>query len=76
MEHEEEKKKSSAAAKKYKDKKFTKKRKRAGFDSNVIESREESFVEYRQVKKNCILHGKCSHSTEKCKVLHAIMNKA
>ena len=41
----------------------------------VVESSEESTKAYRPSKKYCILHGKCSHSTESCKDLHAMVNK-
>ena len=60
-----EMKKSSVAAKKT-NKKILKKRKREGFDSSVVEFDEESSVECRPHEKYCILHGKCSHSTDNC----------
>ena len=66
-------KKSSAAAKRAK--KSTKKRKREESDSNVVESSRESTEARRPSKKYCILHGKCSHSTESWKDLRAMVNK-
>ena len=58
-----DKKKSSKASKK--DKKSSRNRKRADSNSRVIESEEESCVEHNLSKKYCILHEKCSHSTDK-----------
>ena len=44
-------------------------------DSSVVESSEES-TEARRLNKNlCILHGKCSHSTDNCKNLRAMVSK-
>ena len=51
LELKEENKKSSVAAKKAKEKKSLRKRKQADTDSKVIESSEETSVEYRQVKE-------------------------
>ena len=68
LEREEDKEKCSASAKI-----SMKKRSRAGFDSRFIESSEESAVECSPVKKYCILHGKCSYSTNNCKDLHAMV---
>ena len=67
LEPKEKKKKLSGAAKKSKDKKSTKKRKREDSNSSVIESSEYSSMEYRTLRTYCVLHGKCSHSTYKCK---------
>ena len=69
-----EEKKSSAAAKKS-HKKSTKKRKREDSDSSIVESSEEPFVECWPDWKYCILHGKCTHSTDNCKDLCAMVNK-
>ena len=69
----EDKKKSSAAAKK--SLKKIKKRKQEDSDSSVVESSEESTKARHPNKKYCILHGKCSHSTESCKDLRAMVNK-
>ena len=74
LEPKEEKKKSSAATKKT-NKKNLKKRKKENSSSNVVESIEESSVERQPNKKYCIIHGKCSHSTDDCKDLHAMINK-
>ena len=38
-------------------------------DSSVMELSEE------QLNKQCILHGKCRHSIDKCKDLHIKINK-
>ena len=73
MEPKEDKKNSSAASKK--SKKSTKKTKREDSNSDVVESTEESTEAHRPIKKYCILHGKCGHSTENCKDLHAMLNK-
>ena len=62
LEPKEEKKRSSAAAEKSKTSR--KKRKRDDSDSSVVESSEEDTQARRPIKKYCILHGKCSHSTD------------
>ena len=54
LEPKEDKKKSSTGAKKYKEKKSTKKWKRADSGSSVVESNEESSVEHKHVNKYCI----------------------
>ena len=51
-----------------------KKRKREDSDSSVVESSEESTKASRPTRKYCILHGKCSHSTDYCKYLCAMVN--
>ena len=68
------KKKATSASKKTL-KKSTKTRKREDSDSSVIESSEQSTKARRPIKKYCILHGKCSHSTDNCKDLRAMVNK-
>ena len=73
-EPKEDKKKCSAASKKNL-KKSHKKRKREDSDSSVIESSKESTEARRQIRKYCILHGKCSHSTDNCKDLRAMVKK-
>ena len=73
LEPKEEKKKSSAAVKK--SKKTNKKRKRDVSDSSVVESSEESIQDHCPIKKYCILHDKCSHSTDNCKDLRAMVSK-
>ena len=65
LEPKEDKERSSAASKKPL-KKF-KKSKREDSDSSIVESSEESTEARRPSKKYFILHGKCSHSTDKCK---------
>ena len=52
-----------------------KKSKREDSDSSVVESSEESTEARRPSKKYCILYGKCSHSTNSCKDLRAMVNK-
>ena len=74
LDPQEEKKKSSAAAKKTL-KKFLKNRKQEDSDSSVIESSEEFSVEHLPNRKYCSLHGKCSHSTDNCEDLRAMVNK-
>ena len=44
-------------------------------DSSVLESSEESTDARRPIRIYCILHGKCSHSTDNCKDLRAMVNK-
>ena len=73
LEPKEDKKKSSAAAKK--SFKKIKKRKQQESDSSVVESRKESTEARWTSKKYCILHGKCSHSSDRCKNLRAMVNK-
>ena len=65
LEPKEDKRKSSAAAEKLK--KSYKKRKREDSDSSVIESSEESIEARRPNNNYCILHRKCSHSTDNTK---------
>ena len=62
LEPREEMEKSSAASKK--SKKILKKRKREDSNSSVVESSKESTEARHPSKKYCILHGKCSHSTD------------
>ena len=69
----EEKKKSSAVAKK--PTKKAKKRKREDSISSVVESSDESTEARSSSNKYCILHGKCSHSTDSCKDLRAKVTK-
>ena len=73
MEPKEDKKKSSAAAKKFLKK--AKKRKREDFDCSVVEISEESTEVCHQINKYCILLGKCSHSSDSCIDLRAMVNK-
>ena len=75
LEPKEEKKKSSAAAKKKKDKKSLEKRKREVSNVSVVESSEYSSVECQPNRKCSILHIECSHSTDNCKDLRAMINK-
>ena len=67
MELKEEEKESSAVVKK--SKKNIKEWKQEDSDSSVIESSNEC----RPNKKYCILHSKCSYSTDNRKDLHAIV---
>ena len=71
LERKEEKKIYSAAANKAK--KSTKERKREDSDSSVIEPSKESTEACHLSKNYCILHGKCSHSTDTCKDLCAMV---
>ena len=73
LEPKKDKKKSSAAAKK--SLKKAKRRKREDSDSSVVESSEESAEAHHPIRIYCILHGKCSHFTDNCKVLRAMVNK-
>ena len=73
MQIKEDKKKSSVASKKAK--KSLKKRKREDSDSSVVESSDESTKARRPTRKYCILHGKCSHSTDNCYDLRAMVKK-
>ena len=50
-------------------------RKRNDSDSSVVESSKESSEELQSVEKYCILDGKCSHATNKCKNPKALPNK-
>ena len=52
----------------------TKKRRKEDFDSSVVESSEESTKACCPNKKYCILYGKCSHSTDNCKDLNAMVS--
>ena len=69
----EEKNKSSSAAEK--SLKKAKKRKIEDPDFSVVESSEESTKACSTSKKHYILHGKCSHSMDSYKDLHAMVNK-
>ena len=51
------------------------KRKREDSDSSVVESSEEFTEALRRTRKYCILHGKCSHSTDNSNNLRAMINK-
>ena len=73
LELNKDRKKSSAAAKKYLKK--AKKRKKEDSDSSVLKSSKESTKARRPNRKYCILHGKCSHSTDCYKDLRAMINK-
>ena len=75
LEPKEDKKKFSVASKKSEKSHKKRKRKRDDSDSSVLECSEESTEARRPVKKYCILHGKCSHSTGNCKDLRAMVNK-
>ena len=45
-------------------------------DSSVMVSSEESSIDYKLVaKNNCVLHEKCSHTTDNCKDLGSMNNK-
>ena len=44
-------------------------------NSSVLEISEESTKAHHPTKKYCIQHGKCSHSTDSRKDLHAMVNK-
>ena len=73
LEPKEDRKKISVAAKKSKN--AHKKRKREDSDSIVVGSSKESTKAQRPTRKYCILHGKCSHPTNNCKDLRAMINK-
>ena len=73
LEPKEDMKKFSVASKKAK--KTLKKRIREASDSSVVESSDESTKARHPTRKYCILHGKCSHSTDNCKDLRAMVNK-
>ena len=73
LETKKDKTKSSAAAKK--SKKSHKKRKQEDSASSVVDFSEESTEARHPSKKYCILHGKCNHSTDNFKDLHAMVNK-
>ena len=55
LEPREEKKKSSPSSKNKQEEKANKKRQQGDYDSSVVES-----------SRYCILHGKCSHTTDNC----------
>ena len=74
LETKKEKKKSPAAAKKI-NKKSAKKYKGEDSNSSVVESSVESPLERRSNRKYCILHDKCSYSTDNFKDLYAMINK-
>ena len=73
VEPKDDRKKSSTAAKK--SKKSHKKRKREDSEPNVVESSKESTEARRPTRKYCILHGKCSHSTDNYKDLRTMVIK-
>ena len=73
LEPKEDRKKSSVASKK--SKKSIKKRKRDDSNPSVVESSKISTEARRPIKKYYILHCKCSHSTDNCKDLRAMVNK-
>ena len=50
------------------------KRRRADFNSSVVESSEKSSLEQRRVKEYCFLHGIGRYSTNKCKDLCTMVN--
>ena len=52
-----------------------KKRKREDSDSSVVESSKDSTEARRPTRKDYILHGKFSHSTENCNNLRAMVSK-
>ena len=74
LDPKEDMKKSSSAAKKS-HKHSSNKPKGEDSDSSVIESSEEYSVECKPNRKYCVLHVKCSHSTDYCKDLCAMINK-
>ena len=71
LEPKEDRKKSSTASN-LSEKKL-KKRKGEDSDSSVVASSEESTKTRRLTRKYCILHGKCSHSTDNCNDLRAMV---
>ena len=73
LEPKEDRRKSSATSKKTN--KAHTKRKREDSDSSVVEPSEESTEARRPTRKYCILHRKCSHSTDNCKDLRAMVKK-
>ena len=73
LELKEERKKGSAVAEK--SLKKAKKRKQEDSNFSVVESSKESTEACRPKKKYCILHNKCSHSTDSCKALRTMVNK-
>ena len=73
LEHKDDRKKSSAASKK--SKKTLKKSKREDSDSSVVESSKKSTKACHPTRKYCILHRKCSHSTDNCNYLRAMVKK-
>ena len=52
-----------------------KKRPREDSNSSVVESSEKCTEARHPSKKYCILHDKCSHSTDSCIDLRAMINK-
>ena len=64
LKSKEDKKKSSSVDNKGKENNSNKKRKQADTDSSVVDFSEESSMEYKPIKKYCILYGKCSYSTD------------
>ena len=72
LEPREDRKNYSAAAKR--SLKKAKKRKREDSNSSDVESSEESTEALYASKKYCILHSKCSDSTDSCKDLRAMVN--
>ena len=68
-----DKKKSLVASKK--SHKNIMKRDREDTNFSVVESSKESTEARRPIKTYCILHGKCSHSTDNCKDLCALVTK-
>ena len=73
LEPKENRKKFFVASKK--SRKALKIRKREDSDSSVVESSEEGNKAHRPTRKYCILHGKCSHFTDNCKDLRAMVVK-
>ena len=71
LEPKEDKKTSSVAAKK--SKKSNKKSKREDSNFSVVESSEECTEAHCPSKKYCISHCKCSHTTDNCKDLCAMI---
>ena len=66
-------KKSSEAAEK--SKKSQKKREREESNSSAVEFSKGSTEARRPMRRYCILHGKCSHSTDNCKDLRTMVKK-
>ena len=71
LETKEDRKKSSASSKK--SKKTLKKRKRKDSDSSFVEFSKESTKARHPTRKYCMLHEKCSHSTDNCNDLRAMV---
>ena len=74
LEPNEEKKNSSATAKKS-TKKSLEKHKQEDSGSSIVESSKESIEACHPSKKCCIVNRKCSHSTDSCKDLRAMVSK-